>query len=66
MLGKLEAGYDKRNNRWELSEENYRWVWRKYKEGKLIQKSGKTFAGKEDCETDAKAHGMDGYFFQLM
>ena len=43
-------------------EENYRWVWRKYKEGKLIKKSGKTFETKEDCEADAKAHGMDGCF----
>ena len=67
MLGRLETGFDSRNNRWELSEEDYRWCWRKFGEkGRLVKESDKTFETREECEADAKAYGMDGDFFKLL
>ena len=67
MLGRLDAGFDSRGNRWELSEENERWTWRKFGDkGKVVKESDKTFETREECEADAKAHGMDGEFFKLL
>ena len=67
IMGGLDTGFDSRGNRWDLSEEDHQWIWRKFGDkGKLIKESDKTFEVREDCEADAKAHGMDGDFFKLM
>ena len=67
MLSGLETGHDSKGNRWEPYEEKGRWRWRKFGEKeKVVEESDLDYGSKDNCETNAKAHGMDGNFFKLM
>lgn len=65
---RVVIGEDSNNNRWEMLYDAKKscWRWIKYKgrdeQRELMKESNKTFKSKEDCEADARDHGMDGKF----
>ena len=68
LKSRTEIGYDSKGNRWEMYEaERSCWLWIKYNSKvEFLEESDEPFKTMEDCESDAKQHGMDRQFFTMM
>ena len=55
--------HDTKNNQWQLFQEDGYWKWEKLrKDGGVTLESVYSFDTFEQCEADAKKHGLDGLY----
>ena len=63
MRENITLRHDTGNNQWQLFQEDDRWKWEKLgKDGKMVLESVHSFETFEECESDAKEQGLDGFY----